>query len=100
MQQKTVTPPPSVRIAFWTFGRAFRHGYDNLGTLGLASLLWLLFALPVVPFVNLAWSAPGIGTLALLLLAFAIVPISAATIGLHRVVQPMTEERATHVGRF
>lgn len=92
--------PPSIRIAFRTFGRTLRHGYDNLGVLGLASLLWTLFALPLLPFFNIALGYPSAGTLLLLLAALAIVPISPATIGLHRVVQPMTEERASAVNRF
>jgi len=100
MQQKTVTRPPSVRLAFRTFRRAFRHGYDNLFTLGSASLLWLVFALPLLPVVNFVLRSPGIDTLVLLVAAWALVPISAATAGLHRVTQPMTEERATSINRF
>jgi uncharacterized membrane protein YesL len=73
--QKTVSRPPSVRIAFRTFGRTLRHSYENLGALGIASALWWLLALPLV----------------------TLGPASAA---LHRVTQPMTEERATAARRF
>lgn len=73
--QKDITRPPSIKIAFRTFGRTLRHAYENLGTLGMSSILWLL-------------------------LAVVIVPIGPATAALHRVTQPMTEERASHWSRF
>lgn len=62
--------PPSIAIAFRTLGRTLRHAYENLGTLALASLLWYLSAA-------------------------LILPIGAATAALHRVTQPMSEERAS-----
>ncbi len=67
--------PPSIAIAFRTFTRTLRHGYDNLGTLLLASLCWYLGAL-------------------------LIVPLGAVTAGLHRVVLPMTEERVPNWRAF
>lgn len=73
--QNTVTRPPAVRIAFRTFWRTLRHAYDNLATFGLSSILWIV-------------------------LAILIIPLGPATAGLHRVVQPMTEERASSIGRF
>ncbi|HEX6287822.1 MAG TPA: DUF624 domain-containing protein [Herpetosiphonaceae bacterium] len=60
---------PSVAIAFRTLMRTLRHGYENLGTLLLVSLLWYAAAILILPI--------GVGTAAL-----------------HRVVQPMTEERS------
>jgi len=60
---------PSISIAFRTFGRTLKHGYDNLGTLALVSILWLVGAI-------------------------LIVPLGIVTAGLHRVTQPMTEERS------
>lgn len=73
--QNTITRPPSVRIAFRTFGRTLRHSYDNLGSLGISSLLWIVLAL-------------------------LIVPLGPATAALHRVTQRMTEERASPWSRF
>lgn len=61
---------PSVAIAFRTLVRTLRHGYDNLFTLLLVSLLWYAAAI-------------------------LILPIGVATAGLHRVTQPMTEERSS-----
>jgi uncharacterized membrane protein YesL len=98
--QKTITRPPSVRIAFRTLGRSFRHGYDNLFTLLMVSLLWLLIALPIVPFLLVAQQAPSVLTTVLLFVAIAVVPISPATIALHRVTARMTEERASPWNRF
>jgi uncharacterized membrane protein YesL len=60
---------PSVAIAFQTLVRTLRHGYDNLGTLLITSLLW--------------YAAAAL-----------ILPLGVATAALHRVVQPMTEERS------
>ena len=73
--QNTITRPPSVRIAFRTFGRTLRHSYDNLGSLGISSLLWIGLALLVIP-------------------------LGPATAALHRVTQRMTEERASPWSRF
>jgi uncharacterized membrane protein YesL len=66
---------PSIKIAFQTLGRTIRHGYDNLGTLLIVALLWFIGALFVLP-------------------------LGPATAGMHRVIRPMTEERATHWRRF
>ncbi len=66
---------PSVRIAFRTLGRTLRHGYDNLGTLALTGLFWYIGALLVLP-------------------------IGVVTAAIHRVVQPMTEERASDWRKF
>lgn len=60
---------PSVAIAFRTLGRTLRHGYDNLGTLAMVSMMWYIGA-------------------------FLILPLGAVTAALHRVTQPMSEERA------
>lgn len=60
---------PSVAIAFRTLGRTLRHGYDNLGTLAMISIMWYIGA-------------------------FLILPVGAVTAALHRVTQPMSEERA------
>ncbi len=65
--EQTSRRAPSVVIAFRTFGRTLRHGYDNLGTLLVVSVCWYLGAL-------------------------LIQPLGAVTAGLHRVVLPMTEE--------
>jgi uncharacterized membrane protein YesL len=62
---------PSIAIAFRTLARTLRHGYDNLFTLLIVSVLWY--------------------TVALLIL-----PLGVATAGMHRVVQPMTEERSAN----
>lgn len=66
---------PSVAIAFRTLVRTLRHGYDNLFTLLLVSVFWYAAAL-------------------------FILPIGVATAGLHRVVQPMTEERSANWRNF
>jgi uncharacterized membrane protein YesL len=92
-----ITRPPSVRIAFRTFGRTLRHGYDNLFTLGIASVLWLLCTAPIifiVLFLVLALPVTGFGFF-LLLLGGLIVGIGPPSAALHRIVQPMTEERAS-----
>jgi uncharacterized membrane protein YesL len=60
---------PSVKVAFLTLGRTLRHGYDNIGTLVMISLLWYLGALLVVP-------------------------LGSVTAALHRVAKPISEERA------
>jgi uncharacterized membrane protein YesL len=73
--QKEINRPPSIRIAFRTFGRTLRHGYENLGSLGVCSVLWLVLAILVVP-----WGP--------------------ATAALHRVTQRMTEDRASPAHRF
>jgi uncharacterized membrane protein YesL len=73
-QPTTPTQPqrvPSVAIAFRTLGRTLRHGYENLWTLALSGLIWYIGAL-------------------------LILPIGVVTAGLHRVAQPMTEERAAN----
>lgn len=61
---------PSIRIAFRTAGRTLRHGYEHLGTLVIASLVWYIGALLVLP-------------------------LGVVTAGLHRVTQPISEERTT-----
>ncbi|HEY0602237.1 MAG TPA: hypothetical protein VGD58_04955 [Herpetosiphonaceae bacterium] len=66
---------PSVAIAFRTLVRTLRHGYDNLFTLLLISVFWYAAAILVLP-------------------------IGVATAGLHRVVQPMTEERSADWRNF
>ena len=70
---KTPSTPrraPSVAIAFRTLGRTLKHGYENLGTLALSSILWYIGAL-------------------------FILPLGIVTAALHRVTRPMTEERAS-----
>lgn len=62
-------------IAFRTLVRTLRHGYDNLFTLLLVSVFWYAAAI-------------------------LILPIGVATAGLHRVVQPMTEERSADWRNF
>jgi uncharacterized membrane protein YesL len=77
-QQTTPTRPqraPSVAIAFRTLGRTLRHGYDNLWTLALVSLFWYIGAAMILP-------------------------IGVVTAGLHRVVRPMSEERAPNWREF
>lgn len=74
------TPPaprrvPSVAIAFRTLGRTLRHGYENLGTLAMVSIMWYIGAV-------------------------LILPIGVVTAALHRVTQPMSEERAADWRRF
>ncbi len=58
----------SVALAFATFGRTFRHSYDNLLSMGLMGIIWLVAAL-------------------------LFVPIGPLTAGLHRVTQRWSEER-------
>lgn len=67
--------PPSIQIAFRTLIRTFRHGYDNLGSLFMISLLWFVGALLIVP----------------------LGPVTAA---LHRLTKPMSEERAINWRSF
>lgn len=66
---------PSVRIAFRTLGRTLRHGYENIGTLAIVSLLWIVGAL-------------------------LILPLGAVTAALHRVTRPMSEERSASWRHF
>jgi uncharacterized membrane protein YesL len=73
--QNEITRPPSVRIAFRTFGRTLRHGYENLASLGICSVYWLLLAIPLVT-------------------------LGPATAALHRVTQRMSEARASPSYRF
>jgi uncharacterized membrane protein YesL len=61
---------PAIRIAFRTAGRTLRHSYEHLGTLVITSLLWYISAALVLP-------------------------VGVATAGLHRVMQPVSEERTT-----
>ncbi len=76
-RQSPPTPrrAPSVAIAFRTLGRTLRHGYDNLGTLAMVSIMWYIGA-------------------------FLILPIGAVTAAIHRVTQPMSEERAANWRSF
>ena len=67
--EKPATRIPSVQIAWRTFGRTLRHGYENLGTLGVIGVFWFIGAL-------------------------LIVTLGPATAALHRITKPMTEERA------
>lgn len=60
----------SIGLAFNTFARSLRHGYDNLFTMMIMGLIWYLGAL-------------------------LLVPIGPLTAGMHRAIQPMTEERTT-----
>jgi uncharacterized membrane protein YesL len=62
---------PSIKIAFQTLVRTLRHGYDNLGTLLITSMLWYAGAI-------------------------LILPLGVVTAALHRVVKPMTEERSAN----
>lgn len=84
---------PSVAIAFRTLGRTLRHGYENLGTLAIGGLLWLLsmaICLPLtVLLVLLVESMVGATHYELLLL-----PLGPTTAALHRLAQPMSEERS------
>jgi uncharacterized membrane protein YesL len=66
---------PSIAIAFQTLVRTLRHGYDNLGTLLIISLLWYAAAI-------------------------LILPLGVATAALHHVVKPMTEERSANWRNF
>jgi len=66
---------PSIAIAFRTLGRTLRHGYDNLGTLAISSVLWYVGAV-------------------------FILPLGIVTAALHRVTRPMTEERASNWRSF
>lgn len=97
--QNTVTRVPSVRIAFRTFWRTLRHGYDNLATLGISSIFWWLFALPVLPFI-LVFDPTNLVSAIVLFVVLLIVPLGPATAALQRIVRPMTEERATSFRPF
>ncbi len=46
--EKPATRVPSVNIAFRTFGRTLRHGYENLGTLGMVGIFWYIGAALIV----------------------------------------------------
>lgn len=94
---KPITTPqraPSMAIAFRAAGRTLRHGYDNLGTLMISGLLWLVSAIIFLPLtvllVLLVESVVGARHYELLLL-----PLGPTTAALHRVARPMTEERST-----
>lgn len=90
---------PSVVIAFRTLARTLRHGYENLGTLGIGGLLWLLSFMLCLPLtillVLLAESIIGQRHYELLLL-----PLGPPTAALHRLAQPMTEERSANWRSF
>ncbi len=73
--EPTTRRAPSIAIAFRTFGRTLRHGYDNIGTLLVASIFWYVGAI-------------------------LILPLGVVTAGLHRVTRPMTEERAANWRSF
>ncbi|HSH78405.1 MAG TPA: DUF624 domain-containing protein [Herpetosiphonaceae bacterium] len=98
--QKSATRPPSVRIAFRTFWRTLRHGYDNLGTLGISSIFWWLCAIPAAPFVYVAFDSTNIVSALVLFVALLIVPLGPASAALSRIVKPMTEERASSFHPF
>lgn len=66
---------PSVAIAFRTLGRTLKHGYENLGTLAISSILWYAGAI-------------------------FLLPLGIVTAALHRVTRPMTEERASSWRNF
>jgi uncharacterized membrane protein YesL len=73
--QKPTTRVPSVQIAWRTFGRTLRHGYENLGNLFVLGVFWYIGAALIV----------------------TLGPASAA---LHRITKPMTEERAASYRTF
>jgi uncharacterized membrane protein YesL len=66
---------PSIAIAFRTLGRTLKHGYENLGTLAISSVLWYAGAI-------------------------FLLPLGIVTAALHRVTRPMTEERASSWRNF
>lgn len=84
---------PSVRIALRTFWRTLKHGFDNIGTLLLASVFWLAGLVVLLPVTLLIVGAveafTGQRHVELVLL-----PMGVFTAALHRVTQPMSEERA------
>lgn len=85
---------PAIRIAFRTFWRTLRHGYENLGTLLVISAFWLagvLICLPVtLVILYVVQALVGAPQYEVLLL-----PVGPLTAALNRVVRPMSEERAT-----
>ena len=97
--QKPVQRAPSVRLAFRTFWRTLRHGYENLATLGIASLLWWVFTVPIAAPVLVVFYLTGILadplTVLLLGIALMMVGVGPPTAALHRIAQPMSEERAS-----
>jgi len=97
--QNSVSRVPSVRIAFRTFWRTLRHGYENLGTLGIASIFWWLCAAPLLPFL-LAFDPRNLFSAVVLFVVLLIVPLGPATAALQRIVKPMTEERSSSFRPF
>ncbi|MBA3947691.1 MAG: hypothetical protein H0X37_24440 [Herpetosiphonaceae bacterium] len=60
-----------IGLAFSTLRRTLRHGWDGLITLALSGLIWYVGAI-------------------------LIIPLGTVTAGLHRVAQPLSEERASN----
>lgn len=85
--------PPSIQIAFRTVWRTIKHGYENIGSLLMISLIWfvgIIIFLPVTLLLSfIAQAMVGAPHYELLLL-----PAGALTAALHRVTRPMSEERA------
>jgi uncharacterized membrane protein YesL len=97
---KEFTRPPSVQIAFRTLGRTLRHAYDNLFSIGIASVFWMLCTVPFFPIIALASFFLGDGGTIVLFIGVLLVGLGPPSAALHRIVQRMTEERASSWNTF
>src|SRR5690349_19098459 len=97
---RDITRPPSIQIAFRTLGRTLKHTYDNLFAVGIASIFWYICTVPFVPIIALATFLLGYGGLFTLFIGVLLVGYGPPSAALHRIVKPMTEERASSSNTF
>ncbi len=97
---REITRPPSVQIAFRTLGRTLRHAYDNLFSLGIASVFWLLCTVPFFAIIVLVLLLVGFGGTFVLSLGVLLVGLGPPSAALHRIAQRMSEERASSWNTF
>jgi uncharacterized membrane protein YesL len=97
---REIVRPPSIRIAFRTLGRTLRHAYENLFTLGVAGVFWLVCTVPFVPIIALAVFLLGYGSSLVLFIGVLLVGVGPPSAALHRIARPMTEERASSWNTF
>ena len=97
---REITRPPSVQIAFRTLGRTLRHAYDNLFSLGIASVFWLLCTVPFFAIIALVLIFVGFGSFFVLFLGVLLVGLGPPSAALHRIAQRMSEERASSWNTF
>lgn len=97
---RDITRPPSILIAFRTLGRTLKHTYDNLFPIGTASIFWYVCTVPFLPIIALATFVLGYGSLFTFFIGVLLVGIGPPSAALHRIVKPMSEERASSSSTF